>query len=212
MKQVLFSMLILFGCVGITFGQRTISGKVTDPAGEALIGANVIAKNSPDVGTITDVDGEYSLKIPAGDQILVFSYTGYETQEINVGTSDVVNVTLNEGKLLEEVVVTALGIKRDKSNLGYSVGTINSNELVTGRTTNVTNALVGKVAGIRVSGSGGSFSGSSVIVRGFTTFTGSNQPLYVVDGIPIDNSGGGTALQTGTTRSNRAIDFRALVY
>ncbi len=159
------------------------------------------------MGTITDVDGEYSLKIPAGDQILVFSYTGYETQEINVGTSDVVNVTLNEGKLLEEVVVTALGIKRDKSNLGYSVGTINSNELVTGRTTNVTNALVGKVAGIRVSGSGGSFSGSSVIVRGFTTFTGSNQPLYVVDGIPIDNSGGGTALQTGTTRSNRAIDL-----
>jgi len=172
-----------------------------------LIGANVVAKENVEVGTITDIDGNYKLQIPASVATLVFSYTGYETKEIIIGTDNVLNVTLAEGNILEEVVVTALGIKRDKSNLGYSVGQINSEELVLGRTTNVTNALVGKVAGIRVSGSGGSFTGSGVIVRGFTTFLGSNQPLYVVDGIPIDNSGGGTALQSGSSQSNRAIDL-----
>ncbi|MBK8518937.1 MAG: SusC/RagA family TonB-linked outer membrane protein [Saprospiraceae bacterium] len=207
MKQLVFTLFILFCGTGFLSAQRTISGTVSDEAGVRLIGANVIAKNSTEVGTITDVDGAFSLKVPSGTQILVVSYTGYESREVTLGTSDVVNITLSEGRLLEEVVVTALGIKRDKSNLGYSVGQITSNELVTGRTTNVTNALVGKVAGVRVSGSGGSFTGSGIIVRGFTTFLGSNQPLYVVDGIPIDNSGGGTPLQTGSSLSNRAIDL-----
>ena len=151
-----------------------------------------MAKEAAAIGTITDVDGSYKLQIPENVTTLVFSYAGYSTKEMEIGTASVMNVTLAEGKVLEEVVVTALGIKRDKSNLGYSVGQINSEELAVGKTTNVTNALAGKVAGIRVSGSGGSFTGSGVIVRGFTTFLGSNQPLYVVDGIPIDNSGGST--------------------
>jgi len=207
MKQFLFTLFILLVGVGYSYSQRTLSGTVTDEAGVPLIGANVVAKESSEVGTITDIDGTYKLQIPANVTAVVFSYTGYETIEVPIGATNELNVTMSEGKLLEEVVVTALGIKRDKSNLGYSVGQITSNELVTGRTTNVTNALVGKVAGIRVSGSGGSFTGSGIIVRGFTTFLGSNQPLYVVDGIPIDNSGGGTPLQTGSSLSNRAIDL-----
>jgi TonB-linked SusC/RagA family outer membrane protein len=207
MKQFLFTFLILLVSVGYSYSQRAVSGTVTDESGLPLIGANVVAKENAEIGTITDIDGSYKLQLPANVTTLVFSYTGYETKEVEVGTSNVLNVTMTEGNILEEVVVTALGIKRDKSNLGYSVGSINSEELVTGRTTNVTNALVGKVAGIRVSGSGGSFTGSGIIVRGFTTFLGSNQPLYVVDGIPIDNSGGGTPLQTGSSQSNRAIDL-----
>jgi TonB-linked SusC/RagA family outer membrane protein len=207
MKQFLFTLLILMVGVSFSYSQRAVSGTVTDESGLPLIGANVVAKENAEIGTITDIDGSYKLQLPANVTTLVFSYTGYETKEVLVGTSNVLNVTMAEGNLLEEVVVTALGIKRDKSNLGYSVGQINSTELVTGRTTNVTNALVGKVAGIRVSGSGGSFTGSGIIVRGFTTFLGSNQPLYVVDGIPIDNSGGGTELQVGSSLSNRAIDL-----
>ncbi|MBK7634745.1 MAG: carboxypeptidase-like regulatory domain-containing protein [Saprospiraceae bacterium] len=121
MKQVLFSLFILFGCVGMTFGQRTVSGKVTDSSGEAVIGANIIVKEAPGVGTITDIDGMYSLNLPSGGSTLVFSYTGFESQEIAIGNSDVVNVTLTEGKLLEEVVVTALGIARKDKAIGYSV-------------------------------------------------------------------------------------------
>lgn len=207
MKQFLLSIAIMLFGVVYSDAQKVVSGVVTDDAGVPLIGANVLAKEAAAIGTITDVDGSYKLQIPENVTTLVFSYAGYSTKEMEIGSASVMNVTLAEGKVLEEVVVTALGIKRDKSNLGYSVGQINSEELAIGKTTNVTNALVGKVAGIRVSGSGGSFTGSSVIVRGFTTFLGSNQPLYVVDGIPIDNSGGGTPLQAGSSLSNRAIDL-----
>lgn len=188
-------------------GQRTITGVIKDIQGDPIIGANVIAKEDPNTGTITDIDGNFKLVVNQTVKNLILSYTGFTTKEVNVENVSQISESLAEGKLLDEIVVTALGIKRDKSNLGYSVGQINSEELMVGRTTNVTNALVGKVAGIRVSGSGGSFTGSGVIVRGFTTFLGSNQPLYVVDGIPIDNSGGGTALQNGSSASNRAIDL-----
>lgn len=207
MKQVVFSLMIAFLSVSWTYGQSRVSGKVTDVAGQALIGASVVVKENPAAGTITDVDGMYELNVPAGGQTLVFSYTGYNTKEMAIGGASVVNISLEEGKLLDEVVVTALGIKRDKSNIGYSVGQVNEEELKVARATNLTNSLVGKVAGIRTTGSGGSFTGSSIIVRGFTTFLGSNQPLFVVDGIPIDNSGGGTPLQSGSSLSNRAIDI-----
>ncbi|MBK8670563.1 MAG: carboxypeptidase-like regulatory domain-containing protein [Saprospiraceae bacterium] len=100
MKQVLLSLFILFGSISMTFGQRMVSGKVVDAAGEALIGANVTAKGAAGTGTITDIDGMYSLRIPAGANTLVFSYTGYDTQEIAVGESNTVNVTLSEGKVL----------------------------------------------------------------------------------------------------------------
>ena len=113
MKQVLFLMFILFGCVSMTFGQRTVSGKVTDSAGEAVIGANVIVKEAPGVGTITDIDGMYSLTIPTGGATLVFSYTGFESQEKTILGITTWDVVMTEGKLLEEVVVTGLAIKKE---------------------------------------------------------------------------------------------------
>ena len=98
-------------------------------------------------------------------------------------------------------------LKKDKKTLGYGVTQVSAQELTQAHTTNITNALAGKIPGVRVSGTGGSFTGSSIIIRGYTTFTGSNQPLFVIDGIPIDNSGGGSPLQVGPTVSNRAIDI-----
>jgi TonB-linked SusC/RagA family outer membrane protein len=207
MKQVVFSLLIVFFSVSMTYAQSRVTGKVTDVAGEALIGASVTVKENPTVGTITDIDGMYEMVVPSGGQTLVFSYTGYNTKEMAIGGASVVNISLEEGKLLDEVVVTALGIRKDKSNIGYSVGQVNEEDLKVARATNLTNSLVGKIAGVRTTGSGGSFTGSSIIVRGFTTFLGSNQPLMVVDGIPIDNSGGNTPLQAGSSLSNRAIDI-----
>ncbi|MDZ4707541.1 MAG: SusC/RagA family TonB-linked outer membrane protein [Saprospiraceae bacterium] len=202
--------LILFLCllsVGfLSYGQRTIKGIVTDEAGEPLIGANVVAKGA-ETGTVTDLDGSYSIIVPPNVTILTFTYTGFNTQDVSIENLSEINVTMEEGVTIQEVVVTSFGIKKDKSNLGYNVTQLTSEELSMAHTTNVTNALASKVAGIRVSGSGGSFSSSSIIVRGYTSFTGSNQPLFIIDGIAVDNGGGGAALQNGVTNSSRAIDI-----
>jgi TonB-linked SusC/RagA family outer membrane protein len=134
---------------------------------------------------------------------------GMPAMEVAIGKNNVVNAYLkSEEKALSEVVVTSLGIRRDKKSLVYNPSTIKGEELNAAHTTNVTNALAGgKVPGLRVQGSGGSFTGSSIIIRGFTTMTGSNQPLFVIDGIPVDNSGGGSPLQAGPSVSNRLIDI-----
>jgi TonB-linked SusC/RagA family outer membrane protein len=205
MKRIslVLAMLLLF--LGASFAQRTITGVVTDPKSEPMVGASIIVKGTTK-GTITDIDGKYSLEIPTGSTAVVVSFTGYEAQEVALGASNSVDVQLQESQL-QEVIVTAFGIKKDKSNLGYGVSQVTSQDLTMGHTTNVTNALAAKVPGVRVSGSGGSFSSSSIIIRGFTSFTGSNQPLFVVDGVSIDNSGGGNTLQTGVTNSGRAIDL-----
>ena len=182
-KDLLFWSLVVLPLCSI-FAQRTITGTVLSDKPEPLIGASVVVKGTTK-GAITDIDGKFSVDAPNDAQMLVISFTGYETQEVIIGTSNVIDVTLTEGRVLEEAVITAFGIKKDKSNLGYGVSQINSEDLTMGRTTNVTNALSAKVAGLRVSGAGGSFASSSIIVRGFTSFTGSNQPLFVVDGVSI---------------------------
>lgn len=206
MKRIFTLLFFLVCSLSALMAQRTLKGKVTDKAGEPLIGATVLVKGS-NTGAVTDVNGQFEMTTNEANPVLLVSYSGFKAQEIPVGVSNVVEVFLEDGTILEEAVITAFGVKKDKSNLGYSVGQIASKELTTARVTNVSNALNAKVAGVRTSGSGGSFTGSSIIIRGFTTFTGSNQPLYVVDGIPIDNSGGGSPLQSGPSVSNRAIDL-----
>lgn len=188
---------------------RTITGTVTGKDdGLPLPGVSVIVKGTKS-GTQTSASGKYSIKVPEGSTTLVYSFIGFAPKEVAVGSSNTLNVTLSvDAKTLNEVVVTtSFGIQRDKKSLGYGTQTITNDQLQTARTTNLTNALDAKVAGVQVNGSGGAFTGSSVIIRGFTTFTGSNQPLYIVDGIPIDNSGGGAQLQSGASVSNRAIDI-----
>lgn len=207
MKRFLLALALLCVGAGFALGQRTVTGKVTDENGEPLIGATITIPGT-NLGTKSDLDGAFRLNVPANATALKFSYTGYASKEEPLSASNVYDITLQVNEnILTETVVTAFGQKKDKSNLGYSVTEVTAQELTTARTTNVTNALAAKVPGIRVTGTGGSFTGSSIIIRGYTTFTSSNQPLLVVDGIPIDNSGGGTPLQNGPATSNRAIDI-----
>lgn len=202
--------LLLWGVVFFAaqaLAQRTISGKVTDDKDAPLANVSVMVKGTT-TGTITKADGTYTLTIPANATTLVLSAVDFVTIEVPVGTGAVVDAKLQGAdKTMSEVVVTAFGIKKDKKTLGYGVSQLSATELSQAHTTNITNALASKVPGVRISGSGGSFSSSSILIRGFTTFTGNNQPLFVVDGIPIDNSGGGTPLQNGPVNSSRAIDL-----
>ncbi|MBL7746552.1 MAG: TonB-dependent receptor plug domain-containing protein, partial [Chitinophagaceae bacterium] len=202
--------LLLFGVVFFAtqaLAQRTITGKVTDDKGAPIPNVSVVVKGTT-VGTTTKEDGSYTIVVPANGKSLIFSAVDMTTFETAIGNGAVVNAKLiSEEKSLSEVVVTALGIKKDKKTLGYGITQLNNAELTKTHQTNITNALAAKVPGVRVSGSGGAFTGSSIIIRGYTTMTGSNQPLFVIDGIPVDNSGGGSPLQNGPTVSNRLIDI-----
>lgn len=202
--------LLLWGVVlfaSQALAQRTVSGKVTDEKGAPLQNVSVMVRGTT-TGTVTKADGTYSLTVPANAKALVFSAVDMSPVEAAIGASSTIDAILKaEDKTMSEVVVTAFGIKKTKKDLGYGVSQLGNTELTQSHTTNLTNALASKIPGVRISGSGGSFSGSSVLIRGFTTFSGSNQPLYVVDGVPIDGGGGGTPLQNGPVTSPRTIDI-----
>jgi len=210
MKKISLLLVLMVSLVGFTLAQRTISGTITDDTGESLIGASVVAKGTT-VGTITDIDGSYSLNVADDVNTLVVSYTGFDTQEIVLGASNVVDVTLSEGVELSEVVVTAVGLEANRAKLGYSIQNVDAEEIVASRETNLVDALNSKVAGVQVTSSAGSPGASSSIrIRGSVSVNKSNQPLFVVDGVPIDNStfgardGNDTA---GVDNSNRVIDM-----
>jgi TonB-linked SusC/RagA family outer membrane protein len=202
--------LLLAFVVQLTFAQeKTISGVVSDGSGLPLPGATVLIKGTTS-GTSSDFDGNYSIQAAQGST-LVFSFVGYTTKEMAVGASNSINVTLQEdAQALEEVVVTALGIKREEKALGYSVQSIKGEGLTEARESNISNALSGKVAGVQVTGTSGSVGASSrIVLRGNSSITGNNEPLYVVDGVPIDNrsfgnagSGGGVDLPNGAADIN----------
>ncbi len=203
--SILFIGVMLVSC--LLMAQRTIKGKVTDELGLPVQKASVVVKGTT-TGTVTNSEGVYSLTVPGNAKVLVISSVDMNPEEVTLGTSNVINVTLRTSeRAMTEIVVTAFGIKKDRRTLGYGVSQLNTQQVVQAHTTNITNALQGKIPGVRISGSGGAFTGSNIIIRGYTTFTGSNQPLFVVDGIPIDNSGGSSPLQLGPTVSNRAIDL-----
>ncbi len=209
MRKVILSLLaFLVFVLGAAAQDRTINGKVTDEKGAPIEGVSVTLSNGKNA-TKTDNEGNYQIVLPSSAKSIVFTSVNYQSIVKAVGSSaSQVNIKMrNSDKNLDEVVVTAFGIKKDKKTLGYGVTQLNTEELTQAHTTNITNALAGKVPGVRISGSGGSFTGSSIIIRGFTTFTGSNQPLFVIDGIPFDNSGGASPLQAGPSVSNRGIDI-----
>ncbi len=171
-----------------------ITGTVRDALG-AVIGASVIEKGNASNGTITDTDGKFSLNVPSG-ATLVISYVGYKSQEIEVKSGQVpLDIILEEdSKMLDDVVVTALGIKRERKALGYGVDEVKGDALTKAKETNVINSMAGRVAGLVVSQTAGGSSGSTrVILRGSTEMTGNNQPLYVIDGVPLDNTNYGSA-------------------
>lgn len=169
--------------------ERQVAGKVTDAAdGSPLPGVTVMIKGT-ERGTATDVNGMYALKVPKY-AVLVFSFVGMSPQEVRVGDKTVVNVALKAvAHSLDEVVVTALGIKRSQKSLGYSAASVSSKDLENARTTDVVSAVSGKIAGVQVnSTSSDPGASNSVIIRGISSLNGSNQPLYVIDGVPMNNS------------------------
>ncbi len=206
MRKLLIMFIALL-CTATLWAQRSVSGKVMDQQGNPIPFASVTVKGT-EIGTTTSNSGDFSLSVPENAKTLVISSIGLTQQEITLTSSSNYTITLTASSGdLSEVVVTSFGIRKDRRTLGYSVSQLNTEQVTQTHTTNITNALAGKIPGVRISGSGGSFSGSSIIIRGYNTFTGNNQPLFVIDGIPIDNSGGGIALQTGPVNSNRAIDI-----
>ena len=188
-------------CTLSLFAQTAkISGTVTDSNGETVIGANIVEKGTDNNGTVTDIKGNFSLSV-ANNAVLQVSYIGYVTQEVSVLSAEnghLVITMIEDTKSLDEVVITALGIKRQKRSLGYSTTMMEGENFTNSRELNLGNALSGKIAGVAVTGNATGSSGSSrVIIRGNASMTGNNQPLYVVDGVPFDNSNLGSAGQWG---------------
>ena len=170
----------------------TITGKVTDAEGAALAGVSIQVKGT-NTGTTTNASGEFSIEAVKGN-VLVFSYIGFTEQEVTVGDDTRLNITLTGGsKAIGEVVVTALGIRKESKRLGYSLTKVNGDVLTQAREVNVANGLAGRVAGVNVSGvNGGPGSSSNIVIRGVNSFSG-GQPLYVINGVPMDNSTRGSA-------------------
>ncbi len=170
--------------------EKTISGTVTeDESGAPLPGVNVLAKGTA-TGTVTGIDGSYRLTVADDVNALVFSSIGYQAREVEIDGRSIIDIVLMpDVQALSEVVVTALGIKKETKKLGYAVSTVQPEEVTVNRTPNFIQSLQGKVAGVNISGMATGAGGSSTIrIRGQSAFAGDNQPLIVVDGIPINNS------------------------
>ena len=195
---------------------KKVTGKVMTATGEPVIGAAVLVKGTTN-GTVTDLDGNFQINAEVGN-ILEISYIGYETFLVKVGAGNNYNVTLQEdAETLDEVVVTAMGIKKERKALGYAVSDLKSEELMKNKNTNVVNSLAGKVPGVNITqSSGAAGAGASITIRGgnSTSEGRENQPLFVVDGIIYDNStqvtgnsGYGGETRSSTTYSNRVMDI-----
>ena len=183
-------MGVLF--TGTLMAQKTVSGTITSADGDPLIGVNILEKGTSN-GTITDIDGNYSITVN-DNATLVMTYTGYEQAEFNVATASNFNFVMSEGALLDEVVVTALGIERNEKALPYSVTKLEGASTAVAKEVNVGNALAGKIAGVNVSNPATGVGGSTrIVIRGNSNISGNNQPLIVVDGVPINNQNLGSA-------------------
>ncbi|AWW29202.1 SusC/RagA family TonB-linked outer membrane protein [Echinicola strongylocentroti] len=186
---------------------KTITGTVTDAdSGEPIPGVNVFIKGTT-TGASTDLDGQYTLNNVPEDAILVYSFIGYMSQEYSVKGKNTIDVSLSQdAEELGEVVVTALGISKEKEKLGYSVTEVGSEALDQARETNVANSLAGRVAGLVVKGTNSGPGGTSKItLRGLPSISGSGSPLYVINGIPMDNTQRGSAGQWGGSDNGDGI-------
>ncbi|KAA5548576.1 SusC/RagA family TonB-linked outer membrane protein [Adhaeribacter rhizoryzae] len=211
MKKILLLSLFLLTMLSweAAAQARTITGRVTDATNnEGLPGVTVLVKGTQ-AGTATDVSGNYSINVPEGGTTLVFSFVGYTTTERIIGNATTININLGtDARQLNEVVVTALGIAREEKTLGYAASTIKSEDVTQARPNNVMSGIQGKVPGVAISSSGSPGASTKVIIRGVSSFTGGNNPLYVVDGVPINNINYNNA-NTGSNvnQSTRAVDF-----
>lgn len=212
MKKI-FLLLVFFAISLDTLMAQTkeISGKVSSADDGGLLPGVSVSVKGTTLGTITDMNGEFRIKVPQDTRTLVFTFVGMTTQEVAIDNQTNFNVTLSSANIsFDEVIVTAMGIKRTEKSLGYSAGRVSTDDLTATGNSSMMNALQGKIAGVNVSSASGSPGASSrVILRGVSSLGGSNQPLYVVDGIPINNgmSGSSTDLNGGLDFGNRANDI-----
>lgn len=201
MKKLLLSLFILsLFAYNVIAQERTITGTVKGREdGLPLPGVSVKVKGTT-TGTQTGANGQFSLRIPGNNTVLVFTYIGYASQEVSIGNRNTVTVLLgSDTRQLGEVVVTALGISREKKAVGYATTQVNADEINRSAPVNIVSGLQGKVAGVDISTTSGSPGGSSkVVLRGFSSIGGSNQPLYVIDGVPVSNFRPGSTAATGT--------------
>ena len=209
---ILLTFLFFIGGMVANAQTRTFSGKVTSADdGMGIPGATVVVKGTTQ-GTTTDLDGLYSLDVDPSAEVLVFSFVGMSTVEIELGNSNNIDVVMEtESHLMDEVVVTALGISREKKSLGYAVQELDGEEVSRIRSTNVVNSLSGKAAGVKVQNTGNMGGSSNIIIRGASSITGNNQALIVVDGVPINNDMDNTKAQvrgrSGYDYGNAASDI-----
>lgn len=204
MKKLTYLLFCLILGIGLATAQTTkVTGTVISADdNEPIIGASIVVKGTM-VGTVTDFDGAFSLDVPSSAKTLVISYVGMKQQEVPV--QPVVNIRLaSDTQNIQEIVVTAIGMKKQEKALGYAASTVKSDELVAARSGSVMTGLTGKVAGVNISNAGGTGSSQKVIVRGISSFD-ANQPLYVVDGVPIMNDFSGSG--TESTALNNTVDF-----
>lgn len=187
MKKLCMTFLLLLGMVTFTLAQSKVSGKISAPNGDALVGASVVEKGTSN-GVVSDLDGNFSLSVQPNATLQV-SMVGYETQEIAVGNQSVINVSMAEGAVLNELIVTALGIERSQKTLTYAAQKIDGSQVNQVRDANFVNTLSGKAAGIVVTqAAGGPGSATRIVMRGNRSIQGNNNALFVIDGVPIDNS------------------------
>ncbi len=193
------------GETAIANAQQTVSGLVVDSQGEPLIGATVAVKGTS-TATATDIDGNYALKARKGDT-LVFSYIGFASQEHKVGDNPTIDVTMTEdSQMLDEVVVTALGIKREQKSLSYNVQQLKGDVLSENKDANFVNGLAGKVAGVNINASSSGVGGiSKVVMRGTKSIMQSSNALYVVDGMPMRGANSGGSTEFGSQGSSEPI-------
>jgi TonB-linked SusC/RagA family outer membrane protein len=211
MKKLFLLILFVFIGVSTLWAQTNVITGTVYSSGEGAVPGVTVQVKGTTVGALTDLNGKYSITVPANGTALVFSYIGMKTQEVAISGKTVVDVTLESDVVgLNEVVVTAMGISREKKALGYAVQDVKSDQLTQAASTSLGGALQGKVSGVEIAPSSGMPGASSKItIRGSRSFTGDNTPLYVVDGMPISSSADvstGNSV-TGTDFANRAVDI-----
>ena len=200
-KNLFFLLFLCSGLFAQQLYSQTVSGNITDESGVPLPGANVIIEGTT-TGVSTDFDGNYQIQAEQG-QVLQFSYIGYTTQSIAVGSQETINVSLQPDNQLEEVIVTSLGFTVVKDQQGSTSSVVNTQSVLRSGEPTIANALSGKASGVRISRSNGDpGAGSTIRIRGANTIDGSSQPLIIVDGVPLDNTtsyAGGNSITGGRT-------------
>ncbi|HEY1870335.1 MAG TPA: carboxypeptidase-like regulatory domain-containing protein, partial [Chitinophagaceae bacterium] len=202
-------------CASLTYAQeRTVSGKVLDETNQPLVGATVKVKGTNTVA-VTDVNGSFSIKANKGETLEI-SHVGYATSSVKIGGSNTISVSLktSDNTLGEVTVTTVMDIKRNPRELGYSAQSVSGSQIAATQRTNFLNSLQGRVAGLTITPTSGAAGASSqIVLRGFNSLTLNNQPLFIVDGVILDNSSlnetsnGGTSLGLASDRANRTSDY-----